>query len=405
MQDKFDNFDQQIRSMIQDAEVKPSPRVWKAVSARIAAPKAIWGGWNTVKWAGAGLAFAAAIALGVFFTGSQEKTEIVGSVQSLVAEVQSTQAITHEAEETMVTEASVAEEVKADKRAIKSQKTELKEETVQLIAADTKRDATAQAETQVQKPEEITHIFSEEVGDEIDEQADENQQFVDPFALLDQEEKQPRSLSKPSLYARGAISTNDSDLKSLDRVSSMAPGVASSGITEQSASVYGVPVTIGLGVRFYIAPRLSIGTGLDYSILTRTFTGKYVDYSSILPIASEVGDVSHVLQYIGIPLDIYYDILNSRKIKFYAHAGGEAELCVSNKYTLYSSPKITHREAVKQLQYSVGAGLGVEFSLSKHLGLYFDPGFRYYFYNNQPKSVRTDKPIMINFDLGLRFNF
>lgn len=403
-QDKFDIFDQQIRSIMQDAEMKPSPRVWKGVSARISAPKAIWGGWNTVKWAGAGLAFAAAISLGVFFIGSQETTEIISATQSLVAEVQSTQAITHEAEETMVTEDSVAEEIKANKRAIKSQKTELKEETVQLIAADTRRDATAQADTQVQKPEEITQIFSTEVGDEINEPADESQQFVDPFALLEQEEKQPRSFRKPSLYARGAISTNDSDHRSIDRVSSMAPGMESNGITEQSASVYGVPVTIGLGVRFYIAPRLSIGTGLDYSILTRTFTGKYTNYSSFVP-STEVGDVSHVLQYIGVPLDIYYDILNSRKIKFYVHAGGEAEFCISNKYTLYSSPKITHREAVKQLQYSVGAGLGVEFSLSDHLGLYFDPGFRYYFYNNQPKSVRTDKPLMVNFDLGLRFNF
>ena len=64
-----------------------------------------------------------------------------------------------------------------------------------------------------------------------------------------------------------------------------------------------------------------------------------------------------------------------------------------------------HTEAVKNLQYSVGAGLGVEFALSQHLGLYLDPGIKYYFYNHQPKSVRTDKPLMVNFDVGLRFNF
>ena len=57
------------------------------------------------------------------------------------------------------------------------------------------------------------------------------------------------------------------------------------------------------------------------------------------------------------------------------------------------------------VQFSVGAGLGVEFMLSNHLGLYLDPGFNYYFPCNQPRSIRTEKPLMLNFDVGLRFNF
>ena len=53
---------------------------------------------------------------------------------------------------------------------------------------------------------------------------------------------------------------------------------------------------------------------------------------------------------------------------------------------------------------SCGAGVGVEFRLSGKLGLYLDPGVRYYFPNSQPKSIRTDKPFMFNFDAGLRFS-
>ena len=55
--------------------------------------------------------------------------------------------------------------------------------------------------------------------------------------------------------------------------------------------------------------------------------------------------------------------------------------------------------------FSVGAGLGVEFRLGRTLGLYLDPGVNYYFPGNQPRSIRTDKPLMLNFDAGLRFNF
>jgi hypothetical protein len=39
------------------------------------------------------------------------------------------------------------------------------------------------------------------------------------------------------------------------------------------------------------------------------------------------------------------------------------------------------------------------------VGLYLDPGVNYYFPGNQPRSIRTDKPLLLNFDAGLRFNF
>ena len=71
---------------------------------------------------------------------------------------------------------------------------------------------------------------------------------------------------------------------------------------------------------------------------------------------------------------------------------------------MFSSPRITCSEPVRKLQFSVGAGVGVEFRLSGKLGLYLDPGVRYYFPNSQPKSIRTDKPFMFNFDAGLRFS-
>ena len=58
-----------------------------------------------------------------------------------------------------------------------------------------------------------------------------------------------------------------------------------------------------------------------------------------------------------------------------------------------------------ELQFSVGAGLGVEFLLGQRVGLYIDPGVNYYFPCNQPRSIRTEKPLLLNFDVGLRFNF
>ena len=107
----------------------------------------------------------------------------------------------------------------------------------------------------------------------------------------------------------------------------------------------------------------------------------------------------------GLPLDLYYDVVSSDRIKFYLHAGGEAEYCLSNKYTLFASLDISVTEPVQKLQYSVGAGLGVEFVLSRRIGIFVDPSVKYYFPCDQPKSVRTERPLLVNFDAGLRFSF
>jgi hypothetical protein len=55
------------------------------------------------------------------------------------------------------------------------------------------------------------------------------------------------------------------------------------------------------------------------------------------------------------------------------------------------------------LQLAAGLGLGIEFRLGEHLGLYVDPSLRYYFEGNQPRSIRTQQPLMMGLELGMRF--
>ena len=224
------------------------------------------------------------------------------------------------------------------------------------------------------------------------DEARKNTFVQDPFA--DPEQTAERKAVRPgvSLYAQGSIRSNDSDFRTAP-VSMMAPGT-SDGFSELGASSYRIPFTVGLGVRFYLTPRFSIGTGLDYSLLTRTFTGSYGEVS---------GTVNHTLQYLGIPLGLYYDVLSYDKVRLYVHGGGEAELNLSNKYRLFASPDITRTYPVNGLQYSVFGGLGVEFRLGRNLGLYLDPGISYYFPGEQPRSIRTDQPLQLRFDAGLRF--
>lgn len=379
MQDKFDNFDLQIKSMLEDAEVKPSRRVWKGIESRLDSATAPAASFAWARWAGAALAFAA-ISVSLFFIGtSRQEIPAFRSNGEVVAEVpveiiefipQAQKLKTLTAQRINIIEEDIAYE--------------LTEST-----GDTGASLPGRAATPEKKSEKRVSRTTEETAD--------------PFALMSQEDEEGRfRAGRVALYAKGAIGGNDSDIRLSSNISAMAPGEGSAGFSESGPSTYGVPFSLGLGVRLYLGPKLSIGTGLDYSLLTRTFTGKYTAPGSS---SSEAGTIFHAVQYLGIPVDLYYDIISTDRLKFYAYGGIEAEFCLSNKYTLLSSPKIEGSSPVKKLQWSSGIGLGVEFKLSELLGLYIDPGLRYYFPSDQPKSIRTDKPVMVNFDAGLRFNF
>jgi hypothetical protein len=209
-----------------------------------------------------------------------------------------------------------------------------------------------------------------------------------------------------SLMLSGLASTNST--QSQNRMGLMkAPTISSApsqtGITETSTnSTYGLPVSFGAGVKIGLSPRWSLGVGANYSILTRQFYGKYtkVDASGNI-VKSSSSDIRNTQHYIGIPVNAYYDIVNKDRVNLYAYAGGTVEKCVADNYSVLST-SIQHREKVKGLQLSANFGVGVEFMLGQHLGLYLDPSVRYYFDCNQPKSIRTVQPFMLGFELGLR---
>lgn len=397
MQDThYQEFDRQIRSMLADAEAKPSRRVWKGVSARLgaaAAPAAPAWGW--VRWAGLSLAAAAAIVAGIFLF--QPRTSIP--------------TIIHNPEQAQLAQAddpaSASESFDAQAGVAAPEAS---------VPAETSRPAVrrpapqrpasglaAQSDSEGQpEPEAPAAAAAEEQQASPASAAGRRpvtrpvRPVYDPFLGLGVEPVQVRpSKPRPSLYAQGAVGSNDAAARFPSGGMQMAPG-EQHGFSELGASSFSVPFTAGLGVRFYVTPRLSIGTGLDYTLLSRTFAGSYADVP---------GSVHHTLRYVGIPVRLYYDIISSGRIRFYVFGGGEAEYCIGNTYKLYASPDIVRTYKVDDLQFSVNAGLGVEFLLAPRIGMYLDPGANYYFNCNQPRSIRTEKPFMLNFDVGLRFNF
>ena len=202
-----------------------------------------------------------------------------------------------------------------------------------------------------------------------------------------------KQLGQTAIKLGGTLTGNDAHFKA-------ARPAFSSGyspvVTETSVSVYGIPVSLGLSARYHFAEKLAVSAGVNWSFLSRTFQGKY---------KTAEGNFTHNMQYIGVPVSLSYDVVNSKTLLFYCYAGGSAEKAISSKYFIYSdSAAPLYTEKVPGLQYGLFGGIGVEFRVSDLLGLYVDPCVKYYFPGNQPKSIRTDKPLMFSFEAGLRFN-
>ena len=176
-------------------------------------------------------------------------------------------------------------------------------------------------------------------------------------------------------------------------------------VENNDTDYYYLPMSFGVGIKFRIIKWLEIGIGVNYTLLMKRVSGNYYEYDSVGNLVrSCIAELKNSQHYIGIPLDVYFNIYGNEHWNTYASVGGCIEKCVSNHYNgVYDNLDINHKTAVEGIQSSVKLGLGVEYSPVKFLGIYIDPSLRYYFDNNQPRSIRTSQPLSFGVEAGLRF--
>lgn len=167
-----------------------------------------------------------------------------------------------------------------------------------------------------------------------------------------------------------------------------------------------IPVKVGLTARYNITGRLGVETGLTYSILS----------SSVKTGNSETGKNwstgSQTLHYLGIPLNISFNILNSRYVNIYVTGGGMMEKSISGsiKTDEYVDGKFARtlktNISPKGLQWSVNAAAGVQANILPQLGFFVEPGVSHHFKNgSRVRSIYTDKPTDFSLGFGLRYSF
>ena len=154
------------------------------------------------------------------------------------------------------------------------------------------------------------------------------------------------------------------------------------------------PFTVGLSVGIPIGQRWTVTTGLAYTQL-------HADFLKIMnkrKLATEQD-----LQYVGCPVNLNYSILQTKRLRAYAAAGAQMDVNVKAK----SVTEGVETEMKKdRLQLSTQAAVGLQLDVMPQVGVYVEPGVKYYFDNNSNVSTFfKDKPCNFNLQVGLRWNW
>lgn len=153
------------------------------------------------------------------------------------------------------------------------------------------------------------------------------------------------------------------------------------------------PVSVGMQVGLDITPRLSITTGIVYTKAESDFV-----------MQGRLGrkNRSQVLHYVGVPLGVNYRLWDMKNLHTYVNIGGECDFNVKNKTMEENAPVDMQRDAS---QWSIQTSLGVQYDVVPQIGIYVEPGAKYYFDNGSDiRNTFKDKKLNFNFQFGLRVN-
>lgn len=396
---RYNDFDLEIRSLLQDAEEEVPPQAWEAISARVQHRRRD-GAW--IRWAAA-----AAAAIAAVMVLSRPSSAPSSAQSGMLADN-----VTVTVQESPVEKGeTVAESIAPEKRAVPVHSVKrIVEKKVEATATEhALEEAVKEMGNAVEDNKETEGGVSSDTvetaprGNTVEKKKSTN--APDPFALMAYEDAHKCS-RRFELDVKGIVGTNDNTSAAAGGRRMTSNGIRTSKayatIIEDGESVYGVPVTIGAGVKMHFAPKWAVSAGLDYTLMWRTFKGSFTSTDSRQFYSD---NIKHSVRYIGLPVNLYYDIISADFVNMYAFAGGTLEKGLEDKYVIPGpSGTQTWKQDIPGFQWSAAVGLGVQFKLWNHMGLYADPGLRYYFDCNQPKSIRTQQPLMFSLELGLRFD-
>ena len=153
------------------------------------------------------------------------------------------------------------------------------------------------------------------------------------------------------------------------------------------------PISVGMQVGFHLLPKLKLSTGLVYTKVSSDFISGVSDTRTVS---------TQDLHYIGIPLNLSYSVWEYKGLHTYVTAGGEGAVNIKNHAETDGEVKESKRD---KMQWSTNASVGIQYDFIPQLGVYVEPGMKYYFDNgSQIENIFKDKKLNFNIQFGLRIN-
>ena len=146
-----------------------------------------------------------------------------------------------------------------------------------------------------------------------------------------------------------------------------------------------------------------MGSGLTYTVLRS-------DYATVS--GNTTTNTTRYLHYLGIPLQAQFKAFEWWRLSVNIDAGPVFEFAVGSKLDTraYIGDQLTaesmERPAVKDLRWSLGAGVDVQYQLFTYGALFLQPGFSWHIPNgSELESYYTLHPFSFDFTFGFRFTF
>lgn len=140
------------------------------------------------------------------------------------------------------------------------------------------------------------------------------------------------------------------------------------------------PVHFGLSLRYRLHDRWNLESGLLYTCLSSDITTTEGGVTTV---------TEQRLNYLGLPLNVSYELWKSSQLSFYVTAGNTIEKRLDSS----------------SWQFSVNGAAGAEYKLTDFFSLYAEPGLGYYFKDySTTLTIYQDHPLNFNLSIGLRFN-
>ncbi|MGM9842482.1 MAG: outer membrane beta-barrel protein [Candidatus Limisoma sp.] len=176
----------------------------------------------------------------------------------------------------------------------------------------------------------------------------------------------------------------------------------SSNISEQTKTdiEYDFPMTYAAMFRYRITDKWAVDAGLSFAVLGSSWKSGSAD--SHYRIRQKVYNV-------GIPVSASFTFLDTRFITMYATAGGAVEKAVDGSETTMVKTAAGAMESVKNdlaekpWQYSVNAGIGLQFNITNKCGIFAEPRITRHLESSDLPLRKHDTEF--NLGIGLRLSY